>query len=180
MAKIRINWQPEILESDILKIVPLTEADFDTLFKVASDPLIWEQHPANDRYKLEVFKPYFAGAISGKSAFKIIDKSTNHIIGSTRYYDYKPENSSIAIGFTFLAKEYWGGTYNKSAKKLLIDYAFQFVDNIYFHIGVTNFRSQIAIKKVGAVKTNDINFENNGQSLPHFEYLIQKQNWISE
>ncbi|MCK9641573.1 MAG: GNAT family N-acetyltransferase [Prolixibacteraceae bacterium] len=180
MTKVTVNWQPEILESDLLKIVPLIEADFDNLYKAASDPIIWEQHPANDRYKLEVFKPYFDGAIAGKSAFKIIDKSTNQMIGSTRYYDYNPEKSGIAIGFTFLAKEYWGGTYNKSVKKLMIDYAFQFVDIIYFHIGVTNIRSQKAIQKIGAIKRDEINFENNGQSLPHFEYLIKKQSWINE
>lgn len=170
-----INWQPEILENDILKIIPLVETDFANLFKVASDPLIWEQHPATDRYKLEEFKIYFDGAISGKSSFKIIDKLTNAIIGSTRFYEYKPENSSVAIGYTFLAKEYWGGVYNKSAKKLLIDYAFQFVDKIYFHIGATNFRSQMAITKIGAIKTNEIDFDNNGQPFPHFEYLIQKK-----
>ena len=50
------NWQPELLEDTILKIVPLIETDFDRLFEVASDPLIWEQHPTHDRYKKEVFQ----------------------------------------------------------------------------------------------------------------------------
>ena len=177
---LKINWQPEILENTFLKIVPLIESDFDNLFKVASDPLIWEQHPANNRYQLDIFKPFFEGAILDKKAFKIIDKATNNSIGSTRYYDYKPENSSIAIGYTFLAKEYWGGIYNHAVKKLLIDYAFQFVDKIYFHIGATNIRSQKAITKIGAIKVIEISRDNNGQPLPHFEYLIQKQNWITE
>ncbi|KAB2878593.1 GNAT family N-acetyltransferase [bacterium] len=134
---------PKILEDEILKIVPLIDRDFESLFEAASDPLIWEQHPTSDRYKREVFQLYFDEAISGKTAFLIIDKSTNKVIGSTRYYDYKPENSSIAIGYTFLARPYWGGLYNKSSKKLLIDYAFQFVDKIYFHIGANNIRSQL-------------------------------------
>lgn len=169
-----INWQPEILENDILKIVPLFETDFEDLFKVASDPLIWEQHPTKDRYKREVFKPYFDGAISGKAAFKIIDKLTNQLIGSTRFYDYKPETRSIAIGYTFLAKAYWGSAYNKSSKMLLIEYAFQFVDNIYFHIGATNIRSQMAIEKIGAVKVSEVDFDYYGKKLLHFEYLISK------
>ena len=171
------NWRPEILEDDIVKIIPLIETDFDALFKVASDPLIWEQHPAWDRYKPEVFKIYFDGAIAGGTAFKIIDKLTNAIIGSTRYYDQDPENSSTAIGYTFLAKEFWGGTYNNSSKKRLIDYAFQFVDSIFFHIGAKNFRSQAAIKKIGAVKVREYIVEINGQPSPHFEYVMQKQNW---
>jgi RimJ/RimL family protein N-acetyltransferase len=172
-----IIWQPEILENDILKILPLFESDFDSLFEVASDPLIWEQHPASDRYKKEVFQLYFDGAISGKTAFKIIDRSTNKIIGSTRYYDYMPQNSSIAIGYTFLARQYWGGRYNKSSKKLIIDYAFQFVDKIYFHIGATNVRSQLATTRNGAIKIREFDSEQNGIKTASFEYQIEKKNW---
>jgi RimJ/RimL family protein N-acetyltransferase len=179
MTNIKINWQPENLENELVKIVPLHESDYTKLFAVAADPIIWEQHPASDRYKKEVFQLFFDGAVLGKTAFLIIEKKTNTIIGSTRYYDYKPENSSIAIGYTFLAKEYWGGTFNKAKKKLLIDYAFNFVDNVYFHISTTNTRSQLAITKIGAMKLGEINFENNGQQLPHFEYVIQKQNWVA-
>jgi RimJ/RimL family protein N-acetyltransferase len=174
MDKIEINWQPEILENDILKIVPLVPSDFERLFDVASDPLIWEQHPTSDRYKKEVFRLYFDGAINGKTAFLIIEKSTNKIIGSTRYYDYRPGNQSIAIGYTFLARQYWGGIFNKSAKKLLLDYAFQYVEKIYFHVGATNIRSQAAIVKIGATKIGEVNFDYYGRKLLHFEYLIQK------
>ena len=177
---IEINWQPENLENELVKIVPLNESDFNKLYKVASDPLIWEQHPAWDRYKKEVFQLFFDGAVSGKTAFLIIDKKTDKIIGSTRYYDYSQGNSSIAIGYTFLAKEYWGGQYNQSAKKLLLNYAFQFVDKVYFHIGTTNIRSQLAIKKIGAIKLKEVNFENNGQQLPHFEFVIEKQTWLAQ
>ncbi len=128
-----------------MKLVPLTKSDCNQLYHVASDTLIWEQHPVKDRHTKEGFQLFFDGAISGKTAFVIVDKKNNAIIGSTRYYDYKPDNSSIAIGYTFLAKEYWGGLFNKSTKKLLIEYAFKFVDNFYFHIGTSNMRSQLAI-----------------------------------
>jgi RimJ/RimL family protein N-acetyltransferase len=171
------NWRPEILEDNILKIVPLVESDFDRLFEIAADPLIWEQHPTKDRYKKEVFQLYFDGAINGKTAFLIIDKSTDKIIGSTRYYDYKQESSSIAIGYTFLSRQYWGGLYNKSSKMLLIDYAFQFVDKIYFHIGATNIRSQLAIIKIGASKIGEVDFDYYGKKLLHFEYLISRNEW---
>lgn len=46
------------LESDIVRLVPLTESDFERLYDVACDPLIWEQHPAPDRYKREVFERF--------------------------------------------------------------------------------------------------------------------------
>ena len=177
MTKTTINWQPGNLEDNIVKLIPLAGSDFQNLFEVAADPLIWEQHPVKDRYKKEVFQLYFDSAISSGTAFLITDKSSGKIIGSTRYYDYKPDDSGIAIGFTFLSRQYWGGLYNKSSKKLLLDYAFQFVDKVYFHIGATNIRSQTAIAKLGAVKVNEVKIDNNGQNQLHYEYLVQKQQW---
>ncbi|MFN5795437.1 MAG: GNAT family N-acetyltransferase, partial [Bacteroidota bacterium] len=58
---------------------------------------------------------------------------------------------SIAIGYTFLAKKFWGGFINSSLKKLMIKYAFDSVDKIYFHVGSQNIRSQKAIEKLGAL-----------------------------
>ena len=165
------------LESDIVKLVPLTESDFERLYEVACDPLIWEQHPAPDRYKREVFERFFNGAVSSCSAFIVIDKLTDKVIGSTRYYDYLPEKQSVAIGYTFLTRSFWGGQYNKSVKKILLDYAFQFVDKVYFHIGSTNFRSQKAIEKIGATKVGEFDMDINGEKLLHFEYLVWKNDW---
>jgi RimJ/RimL family protein N-acetyltransferase len=171
------DFKIQELESEIIKFFPLTEFDFERLYEVAFDPLIWEQHPSNDRYKREVFESYFNGASSSHTAFIIIDKLTNKIIGSTRYYDFKPEKKSIAIGYTFLAREYWGGLYNRSTKKVLLDFAFQFVDKVYFHIGPTNIRSQKATIKIGATKVGEFDLDFNGQKLMHFEYLIEKKDW---
>jgi RimJ/RimL family protein N-acetyltransferase len=172
-----IDWKPKDLENDLIKLVPMTEFDFERIYEVASDPVIWEQHPSSDRYKREVFEGYFNGIRTCNGAFLIFDRINDKIIGSTRYYDYQPENSSIAIGYTFLAKKYWGGLYNKSSKKLLLDYAFQFIDHVYFHIGPTNIRSQIATTRIGAVKAGEYELEVNGQKLTHFKYVIQKKDW---
>jgi len=175
-----INWQPDNLEDNFIKLKPLTVFDFDELYQVASDPLIWEQHPSKDRYKREVFQQYFDGGVSSKTAFIILNKPGNKIIGSTRYYDYQPEGSSIAIGFTFLSRQCWGGLYNKSCKKLLLDYAFQFVEKVYFHIGADNTRSQLAITKIGASKVAELVRGYYGQKQLHFEYLVHKKDWESK
>jgi RimJ/RimL family protein N-acetyltransferase len=150
------------------------ESDFENLYIAAADPLIWEQHPTPDRYKNEVFKLFFEEAINSKMAFKIIDKTSNSIIGSTRFYDYKAENKSIAIGYTFLTRAYWGGEFNKAIKKLMLTHAFEYVNDVYFHIGITNIRSQKAIEKIGAKKLGEVNFK--GRELVYFEYLISKGN----
>lgn len=174
MNSLLLNLQPEILENDLIKVIPLLENHFEQLYAVASDPLIWEQHPIKDRYKKEVFKPFFDAAISSQSSFLILDKKTNEIIGTTRFYDYKPENSSIAIGFTFIGRKFWGSDYNRSTKKLLIDYAFQNVNSILFHVGAENIRSQKAVLKLGATKINEMNFPHNEIGILHYEYQLKK------
>jgi RimJ/RimL family protein N-acetyltransferase len=171
------NLQPKKLENELIAIVPLDEKDFDSLFAVASDPLIWELHPETNRYKKEIFKIYFDEAVASNSAFLIYDKATNELMGSTRFYNFQPELSKIAIGYTFLARKYWGGKYNAAMKKLLLDYAFKFVDTVVFHIGASNIRSQKAILKIGAKKINEINLDNHGTKIPHYEYEIKKSEW---
>ncbi|MEO6915870.1 MAG: GNAT family N-acetyltransferase [Chitinophagaceae bacterium] len=170
-------WQNEYLADEIVELKPLEESDFDELFLAASDPLIWEQHPASDRYLKEVFTKYFNEAITGKAAYLIIEKASGRVIGCTRYYDYHPENSDISIGFTFLSRHYWGGSYNRRSKKMMLNNAFKFVDLVYFHIGAQNIRSQIATERLGAVKVGERLPEGEGL---HFEYVIQKHNWVNK
>lgn len=172
-----MNLQPEQLENETVRLIPLTTNDFGALYSVASDPMIWEQHPATDRYKKDVFQNFFDGAVKSRSAFLVVDKKSGKVIGSTRFYDYNSDRSSIAIGYTFLAKEYWGGQYNQAAKRLLLDYAFQFVESVFFHIGSENLRSQKAILKLGAIKVKEMDMDFNGKILPHHEYLISKSEW---
>lgn len=169
-----INWQPNHLENELVKLIPLAEADFEILYQVASDPLLWEQHPKKNRYKREVFIRFFEHAISRKSAFLIAEKGTKKIIGSTGYYDYNSDDSSIIVGYTFLARQYWGGTYNIASKKLLLDYAFEYVNKVYFHIGAFNTRSQIAIARIGARKMRTFTTEDKGTE---YEYLIERNDW---
>jgi RimJ/RimL family protein N-acetyltransferase len=149
-----INLQP-ILENDSVLVTPLEENDFESLYAVASDRKVWEQHPNKDRWQREVFKTLFRGAMESRGAFKIIDKTTGEVAGSTRLYDYNKEEKSIKIGYTFYATKYWGTGLNPIVKRLMLDYAFQFVDKVYLHVGATNLRSQIAVSRLGATKIGE-------------------------
>lgn len=172
-----MNLQP-VLENDLVRLIPLKESDFDALFEVASDPLIWEQHPNKNRYQKEVFQNFFDGAMESKGAFIIIDKKSNRSIGSTRFYDLDACAKSVLIGYTFYGRKFWGSTYNPSVKKLMLDYAFQFLDRVYFHIGAENIRSQKAIERLGAIKVREIEVAYHGEPEKlNFEYVIEKMNW---
>ena len=173
MTERKINWQPDHLEDGRVRLLPLEEDHFKTLYQVASDPLIWEQHPASNRYEKNVFRDFFDGGLSTGSAFVIEDRSSGRIIGSTRYYDYDESNNCIAIGYTFLQRAYWGGQYNRSVKMLMLNYAFQFVVKVIFHIGATNIRSQLATARFGARKTGEFK---KGESL-NYEYTLMRDEW---
>ncbi len=151
--------------------------DWDDLFAVASDPLIWEQHPESDRYKEDVFKIFFREALESGGAFVIIDKKSQQIIiiGSTRFYGYDPEKSEIEIGWTFLARKYWGGRYNAEMKQLMLAHAFQFVENVVFFVGENNIRSQKAMEKISATRNGIVKrvYGNHPPAL-NVKYAIKK------
>jgi N-acetyltransferase len=146
-----IDLQP-VLEGKCVRLRPLREEDFETLYEVASDPLIWEQHPASDRYKKDVFTQFFREAMESHGAFLAMDAKDGRVIGSSRYVGYNKEKSEIEIGWTFLARTHWGGIYNREMKKIMLEHAFQFVETVVFLIGPQNLRSQKAIEKLGGVR----------------------------
>jgi RimJ/RimL family protein N-acetyltransferase len=138
------------LRGNLLELRPLRRDDFDGLYAAASDPLIWEQHPENDRYQPEVFLRYFDGAIDSRGAFAVIERKSGRIVGSSRYCNLKPAESEVEIGWTFLERAFWGGEYNREMKSLMLQHAFKFVDRVVFVVGENNLRSQKALEKIGA------------------------------
>ena len=150
------DLQP-ILQGELLSLRPLRPEDWDALYAVASDPLIWEQHPASDRYKEEVFRQFFREALASGGAFVVLDAKAakagrDTIIGSTRFFGYNEAASEIEIGWTFMARAYWGGRYNREMKQLMLRHAFQFVERVVFLVGPQNLRSQKAMEKIGGVR----------------------------
>jgi RimJ/RimL family protein N-acetyltransferase len=172
------NIQPT-LENETVLLRPLQPQDLDALYAVASDPNIWEQHPQKDRWKKEVFLTFFEGAVQSKGAFIIIDKATNTMAGSTRFYDYSEQENCIHIGYTFYATRYWGKGVNRAVKTMMLDYIFQFVSRVAFHVGIHNLRSQIAMGRVGAKKIGEQEVAYFGEaSKMNVVYGITKDEWL--
>jgi RimJ/RimL family protein N-acetyltransferase len=146
---VEFDLQPT-LKGTLIEVRPLVPQDFDALFQAASDPLIWEQHPENDRYKREVFQKFFDGAMESKGAFAVIERKSGRIIGSSRYCNLDPAEREVEIGWTFLERAFWGGSYNGELKSLMLEHAFRFVHRVVFVVGENNLRSQKALQKIGA------------------------------
>ncbi len=145
------DFQPN-LKGELLELRPMTGADFDALYAVASDPLIWEQHPARDRHEENQFRMFFDEGLELGGALVVIDLKTGRIIGSSRYRGYDETVSEVEIGWSFLARPYWGGVYNREMKRLMLEHAFKFVRTVVFLIGLENIRSQKAVAKIGGVR----------------------------
>jgi N-acetyltransferase len=165
------------MKGKLVELRPLAAEDFEELYAVAADPLIWEQHPDSDRYKREVFRDYFRGGLEGGGAFVVLDVKDGKMIGSSRYHGYDQARSEIEIGWTFLARKYWGGEYNQELKRLMLQHAFQFVDRVIFVVGLGNVRSQKAMEKIGGVR---VGTRKDSRGRENVVYEVRKRNYSGE
>ncbi|KXK37267.1 MAG: GNAT family N-acetyltransferase [Saprospiraceae bacterium] len=176
---VQFDTQP-ILQTEDYLLLPVKEEDFEAVYAAASDPEVWSQHPNKNRWQRDVFCNFFEGALQSGGAFKIIDKKKDVVIGSTRIYDYNTKDNSVLIGYTFFAKAYWGCGANQAVKTLMLDYLFQYVDKVIFHIGSLNMRSKISIERLGAVKTGELDIAYHGEPVRHNDiYVITKESWMN-
>ncbi len=166
------QFQPS-LSGGLITTRPLLPEDFDSLFLAASDPAIWEQHFEPDRYKREVFTKFFNRAIKSRSALLVKDSKSHEVIGTSRYERICFEKSECEIGYTFLIRRCWGLGYNTELKHLMINHAFKFVKTIILYVSERNLRSQKAVEKLGAMKTELFK----GPHHKSYVFHLKKENW---
>ena len=158
-------------------ISPMTEADRDALYHAASDPVTWAGHPATDRYKREVFDPYFDSLLASKETV-ILRTEQGDVIGCSRYYPAPDVPNSISIGYTFIDCKYWGGATNRAFKRLMLEYAFETFDEVWLHIAPSNIRSQKASVKIGAKWRYDANLSLGGGAVQPWKcYTVSQADW---
>lgn len=166
------------LANDLVRVGPLQAGDFEALYAVATDPLLWEQHPSRNRFQRPVFENFFRGALESGGALLVHDAASNQLIGSSRYYDYDPAASTIAIGYTFIARDHWGGRYNPALKSLMLEHAFRFVARVVFHVGERNTRSRTAMERLGGRHIGAAPVAYYGEaSNPNVIYEIRREDW---
>jgi RimJ/RimL family protein N-acetyltransferase len=146
-----VTFDPQpSLSDNVVRLRPLKATDWDALYAVAGDPLLWALHPAQDRWMEPVFRDLFAQSLDSGGALVIEDAQTGAVIGSSRYSTSRVGEDEIEIGWTFLARSHWGGAYNRSVKRMMIAHALSSFERVIFLIGVDNLRSRRAIEKIGA------------------------------
>lgn len=144
-----MNLQPS-LNGRLLNLRPLRESDFEALFAVSADPLLWEQHPERFRYQRDVFQRFFTGAMDSRRALIALDAATGEAIGSSRYINLDLARDRVEVGYTFLSRACWGKGYNREMKRLMLAHAFGSVRQVFFYVGESNHRSRTAMGRIGA------------------------------
>jgi N-acetyltransferase len=145
-----LDRQPTLVGPTLLAR-PLTADDLDPLHAVAGDPLVWEQHPNHDRWRREVFEAFFVDTLASGGGLAVVDRATCEIIGSSRFQPPDEERRAVEIGWTYLARSYWGGPANRELKGLMIDHAFAAgLQAVQFGVAPENWRSRRAVEKLGS------------------------------
>lgn len=147
-----LDRQP-LLEGRLVRARPLHADDYDALWAISSDPLLWEQHPAKERATPKGFRRWFDDALASGGALTVVDRTDGQVIGTSRYDHYDEDASEVEIGWTFIARSHWGTPYNGDLKRVMLAYAFGAVRTVLFRVHGENIRSQRAVEKLGAVRS---------------------------
>lgn len=176
-----MDRQP-VLHGDRLLLRPLRPGDWDALYAVASDPEIWARHPSHDRWQEPVFRQFFDEALVGGGAFAIIDRATGAVIGSTRFGEPEAEGpGEIEIGWSFLARSFWGKGYNAEFKRLMLAHALAHYERVIFQVGADNVISRKAMENIGGVLTDRTrSFERSGVMVEHVIYEITREGFAGD
>jgi RimJ/RimL family protein N-acetyltransferase len=174
-----LDRQPT-LEDEHVRLRPLRAEDWDALFAVASDPLIWAQHPAHDRWQEPVFRAFFDDALANRGALIACDAQSGAVIGSSRFQGLDESGGgSVEIGWTFLARSHWGGRWNHAMKRLMVGHALASLAEVRFLVGEPNLRSRRALERIGARLTDrrEDRVQPDGRVIPHLTYAITREDF---
>lgn len=87
-------------------------------------------------------------------AFTQLDNATGALAGMTTYYEINPAARALAIGWTWLGKQYWRTGINTESKLLLLRRAFDDLGaaRVVWHVDIRNARSRAAVLRLGATE----------------------------
>jgi len=172
-----LDRQPTLV-GDAVVARPTRPDDWDAHWAIASDRLLWEVHPAWDRYQQPVFRAYFDANLASGGSLTVVDRADDRVVGASRYWEVDAATGSVEIGATYIARDKWGSGVNREVKRLMIAHALAAVPAVNFRIGATNTRSRRAIEGIGARLTDrtDISMMA-GQPVEHVIYEIDRQDF---
>ena len=145
------------LEGQHVRLEPLSRAHEDALIAAASDGELWKSTvtivPSSPATMIDYIQAALNGQAQGRELpFVIIRKSSNQVVGTTRFYEIRPHDRAAAIGYTWLAKSIQRTAINTESKLLLLTHAFEHwrCNRVELITDVLNEQSRAAILRLGA------------------------------
>ena len=144
------------LESTSAKLIPLTIEQSDDLIAAARDGELWNLYYTSvpspedtENYILKAISEYESGSAM---PFAVISKTSNTIVGSTRFMNISEDHKRLEIGSTWYASSYQKTSISTECKYLLLRYAFESLNcmAVEFRTHSYNHASRKAIERLGA------------------------------
>jgi len=164
--------EPITLEGLHVRLEPMTQAHAEPLINAAADGELWNTQ-VTIIPKSEGMKDYIQFALDGMAQgnqlpFVIVRKdsdanvplasrsagalASDQIVGSTRFYEIRPQDRAAAIGYTWLGKSAQRTRVNTESKLLMLTHAFEHwrCNRVELITDVLNEQSRTAILRLGA------------------------------
>jgi N-acetyltransferase len=161
-----VEISPVTLEGQHVRLEPLSKAHEKALITAASDGELWNSTvtivPSSPATMIDYIQAALAGQATGKELpFVIIRKSgpgvppvkaSGEVVGTTRFYDIKPNDRCVAIGYTWLSKSAQRTAVNTESKLLMLTHAFEKwrCNRVELLTDVLNEQSRAAILRLGS------------------------------
>ena len=148
--------EPVTLEGAHVRLEPLAESHFQGLSEVVFDPDLWRLIPITIRtpeeLKASIDAMLAAQAAGTTLPFVTIDRSSQRVIGATRFMNIDFANRRLEIGGTWIAKPWQRTAINTEAKYLMLRHAFETLGCVRVELktDALNEKSRNAILRIGA------------------------------
>jgi RimJ/RimL family protein N-acetyltransferase len=166
------------LDGPTITLRPATSDDWAGLHAIGSDPLVWEQHPARDRWQEAAFRRYIDDGLASGGMLVAVDRAGGRIVGTSRFSTEFCLADEVEIGWTFVARDRWGTSTNREMKHLMLGHAFAHYATVIFRIGADNHRSRRAVEKIGAGLLDRPHVSLiDGREVPYVTYAIARSDF---
>jgi RimJ/RimL family protein N-acetyltransferase len=150
-----MNILPVTLEGVWVRLEPLRPEHVPALWQAGSDPELWRLTSARMQ-SIEDMKAYVETALAdaGTLPFATVERSSEQVVGTTRYANIVPEHKRAEIGWTFIAPGHQRTSLNTEAKYLMFRHAFETwgCNRVELKTSAVNYQSRTAILRIGAMQ----------------------------
>ncbi|TAH34694.1 MAG: N-acetyltransferase [Planctomycetota bacterium] len=151
--------KPLVLEGRCARLEPLHPGHGDDLFAAGADPEVWRYMPLRPPRERDEMRQWIEsvlkeGRFGGILPFAIVHRDSGRAVGSTRFFDIRPADRALEIGWTWIGKPWQRTALNTECKYLLLRHAFEDLGalRVQFKTDSRNLQSQKALERIGAVK----------------------------